>query len=127
MCGFNFWLVYFCGFYCKTYFFVPFDYFCHLFGAILICTVNCGPVMDVRCFSLKGLLFIMIVLFSLDTDECNSNPCQNNGNCKNLLNRFSCTCPVDYTGLTCEIRKYNSDITKNSGVRNSEKMLVVSS
>ncbi len=38
----------------------------------------------------------------IDTDECNSNPCRNEGHCKDKLNSFSCTCPLDYTGSMCE-------------------------
>ncbi len=41
-----------------------------------------------------------------DINECASNPCQNGGVCVDGINRFTCNCPVGYTGLFCEIGKY---------------------
>ena len=37
-----------------------------------------------------------------DINECTmNNPCQNGGNCTNLMGSFSCACPVRFTGSTC--------------------------
>ena len=35
-------------------------------------------------------------------DECNPNPCRNNGTCHDLISSFSCECPVGYTGSCCQ-------------------------
>ena len=40
-----------------------------------------------------------------DGDECNPNPCRNNGTCHDLISSFSCDCPVGYTGPQCKHAK----------------------
>ena len=40
-------------------------------------------------------------LLHLDIDECQSNPCQNGGNCVDGVNSFTCTCADGYTGTVC--------------------------
>ena len=36
-------------------------------------------------------------------DECNTTQgCKNGGTCKDLINSYKCTCPVEYHGLNCE-------------------------
>lgn len=32
-------------------------------------------------------------------DECDSNPCQNNGQCHDIVDGFTCTCPPGTSGL----------------------------
>ena len=34
--------------------------------------------------------------------ECDSNPCQNAGNCTDMLNMYSCSCALGFTGVHCE-------------------------
>jgi len=36
-----------------------------------------------------------------DIDECESNPCENGGTCKNLVNRYECECPHEFHGTHC--------------------------
>ena len=38
----------------------------------------------------------------LEIDECTSNPCENDAECVDEVNRFSCTCPAGYTGFICQ-------------------------
>ena len=40
-----------------------------------------------------------------DIDECLSSPCQNSGQCNDLVNAYSCTCLHAYDGTHCEISK----------------------
>ncbi|KAJ3588588.1 hypothetical protein NHX12_012180 [Muraenolepis orangiensis] len=39
----------------------------------------------------------------IDGDQCDSDPCQNQGECKDQLGSFTCTCLPDFTGRNCEI------------------------
>jgi len=41
-------------------------------------------------------------------NECNSNPCQNGGTCRDAINAFSCVCPTGYTGVTCQNQANNT-------------------
>ena len=45
--------------------------------------------------------------FFTDFDDCKSQPCQNNGTCKDQVNSFNCDCVEGYTGLQCETSKKN--------------------
>ena len=49
--------------------------------------------------------------FLTDIDECASQPCQNNGQCVDGINRYSCTCEPGYTDTHCETgrKEYNSN------------------
>jgi hypothetical protein len=38
----------------------------------------------------------------LEMDECGSNPCRNNGTCKDLFNDFLCSCIENFDGKQCE-------------------------
>lgn len=44
-----------------------------------------------------------IKLFTLDIDECMSNPCQHDGSCTDHVNAYSCTCLSGFTGDKCQI------------------------
>lgn len=37
-----------------------------------------------------------------DIDECESNPCLNNGTCTDEVNGFTCSCPPGFAGDQCE-------------------------
>ena len=47
-------------------------------------------------------LLILTFGFTADIDECGSSPCQQEGNCTDLVNSFECSCPAGYDGTTCE-------------------------
>lgn len=38
-------------------------------------------------------------------NECEPNPCQNNGKCHDLIDHFVCSCPHGTDGSLCEINK----------------------
>ncbi|XP_029940858.1 protein crumbs homolog 2a [Salarias fasciatus] len=40
----------------------------------------------------------------ISDDTCKIRPCQSGGKCMVTFNDFSCSCPEDYTGKTCETR-----------------------
>ena len=43
--------------------------------------------------------------FFSDIDECQSQPCQNNGTCQNLAGGYLCNCKAGFNGTICEIGK----------------------
>ena len=40
--------------------------------------------------------------FFLDIDDCQPQPCQNNGTCYDLVNDYRCECLVGFNGTNCE-------------------------
>ncbi|XP_058507232.1 protein eyes shut homolog [Solea solea] len=38
----------------------------------------------------------------IDTNECSSNPCQNQGDCVDQVNSYSCDCKLGFSGLHCD-------------------------
>ena len=47
-------------------------------------------------------LKIYLILISLDINECESNPCQNEGECIDQIARFECNCAEGYEGDVCD-------------------------
>lgn len=43
-------------------------------------------------------------LCNLEYNECDSNPCLNNGQCTDHIGGFSCKCTRGYTGKRCQIK-----------------------
>ena len=57
---------------------------------------------------LKKFILSQIILFfssTLDIDECQSGPCQNDGTCVDGINSYSCRCAPGWQGTKCEISK----------------------
>ena len=50
------------------------------------------------------------LIFLLDVNECESNPCQNGGTCGDEINSYNCSCLAGYSGLDCESGMYISVI-----------------
>ena len=46
-----------------------------------------------------------IFLFILDVDDCDPNPCLNNGECVDGVNSYVCKCPRGFAGPNCEESK----------------------
>ena len=36
-------------------------------------------------------------------NDCEINPCLNNGICQDLINSYTCTCDIGWTGENCEV------------------------
>ena len=53
-------------------------------------------------YSHNTLLHCVVQMF-LDIDECNSNPCLNNGTCIQAIDEYQCTCTSHFVGQRCEI------------------------
>ncbi|XP_071797497.1 uncharacterized protein [Asterias amurensis] len=49
------------------------------------------------------------VTLSNNINECDSNPCQNGGNCQDGINRYTCTCQAGWAGTVCSIYLNNCD------------------
>ena len=60
------------------------------------------------CLWLDNKVFSFSYDYLLDIDECESRPCMNNGICIDEVNKYNCQCMAGYTGLNCEIGKYES-------------------
>jgi len=41
-----------------------------------------------------------------EVDECLSSPCNNGGQCTDLLASYECVCPAGFEGATCDLGKY---------------------
>ena len=42
----------------------------------------------------------------VDVNQCDSNPCQNDGTCEDKFQAFECTCAACYEGDTCGAYSY---------------------
>jgi len=48
-------------------------------------------------------IIYLIFTFTPAIDDCDPNPCENNGTCIDGINSFICDCVDGFTGDTCEI------------------------
>ncbi|XP_029970691.1 coagulation factor IXa [Salarias fasciatus] len=53
----------------------------------------------------------------IDSDQCESSPCVNQGSCEDHIGSYTCTCPSSFTGTNCEI-----GIAKRCDVNNGDCM-----
>lgn len=45
-----------------------------------------------------------------DMNECESQPCLNEGECMDLVANFTCVCPAAFTGTLCETGDFKSTL-----------------
>lgn len=46
--------------------------------------------------------YIKLIIFDTDADECEKEPCLNNGTCFNNLGSYECDCAPGWHGYDCE-------------------------
>lgn len=46
-------------------------------------------------------LVILMILF-VEINECQPDPCENNGRCEDALGTYWCKCPQGFVGQTCQ-------------------------
>ena len=55
----------------------------------------------------------MLFLYS-EINDCESNPCQNGGQCIDGIESYQCRCAIGYGGKNCTFSKYyNDNFTSN--------------
>lgn len=65
-------------------------------------TIKCFPfqVNDFHCACRAGFTGRTC---ATDIDDCESNPCVNEGECVDQVSGFRCICPVGFAGQMCEV------------------------
>ena len=58
-----------------------------------------------------GPLFLQVIFFPPDFDECSSNPCLFGGICFDDINDFQCICQEGITGKRCDEGKRKHSIS----------------
>lgn len=53
---------------------------------------------------------------SADGDQCESSPCQNEGQCRDGLGEYTCTCLEGYEGKNCELCEFSSRCPFSAGL-----------
>ena len=53
-----------------------------------------------------------------DVNECDSSPCQNDGECVNLVNKYMCICKPGFDGMNCDngINECRHGFCQNGGM-----------
>ena len=49
-----------------------------------------------------------------DIDDCADQPCQNEGNCTDAVNDYTCNCVAGYSGKNCSIGKDAVHVNENN-------------
>ena len=75
-----------------------------LFIQILLSIFNAVHLPHLYFFVNESLNLFHI--YFLETDECVSIPCLNDGTCTDLFNDYNCTCATGYIGRNCENGTY---------------------
>lgn len=69
------------------------------------------------------MIFNTLLPFS-DINECDTNPCENGGQCTNSEGSFTCNCAGGWKGPACNQGKFSEYITKIHEHRKAEHHLV---
>lgn len=61
----------------------------------------------------------------LDINECEVQPCQNNGTCIDLINNYQCDCMDGFNGTNCTTGKFRTFLVKLGVTLFQKKNLLV--
>ncbi|XP_019375881.1 PREDICTED: protein eyes shut homolog [Gavialis gangeticus] len=78
------------------------------------CEKHVQPGYSYQCVCLPGWEGTFC---EYESNECNPEPCKNNGTCTDLFNSYQCTCTAGWTGSQCneDINECDSDPCLNGG------------
>ena len=62
---------------------------------ILFNKIDCQPCI-------KQMIINLNLILILDISECDSDPCENGGNCTDDVNGYTCSCANGWTGSECQ-------------------------
>lgn len=71
------------------------------------CNISKSPLSQQLCYNWWeiGVIFMNIIFFFIDRNECSPNPCRNGGFCIDLVADFVCECVNHWKGKTCTLSK----------------------
>ena len=86
--------------------------------ASAVSCIGPGPVSVPVPIRLNYRLVFYSEIPFLQIDPCTTNPCENNAECDDNIDSYSCRCKSDYTGTNCETQI--DDSAGNQCGRNGE-------
>lgn len=63
-------------------------------------------------------IYMILIFYSLDINECKSNPCQNGGFCENTNGFYQCRCADGWMGQNCQIGRFCPQIYTSNAKNN---------
>ena len=60
------------------------------------------------CYVINWIYHLVQSYCNLDINDCNPNPCKNDGVCKDGINSLTCSCAHGFSGDDCSLSKYHN-------------------
>ena len=75
-------------------------------GTVRFCFSLRLPIIN--CYIILAFTnnLFLLLNYSTDTNECASVPCQNQGQCTDLVDAYICNCAPGWAGVNCETSKW---------------------